>query len=67
MWRLLNKRIKAWLRLQLNNNPILFDTPNYFSKLGHAAQVWLVALVVLFAIAFIGCGIVIVGSLRSWF
>lgn len=67
MWHLLTQRINAWLKLQFNNNPVLFDTGNYFRKLGQAVQVWLIILVVLFALAVIGCIIVVLGALNSWF
>ena len=67
MWHLLTQWGKAWLKLHFNNNPVLFDTGNYFSKLGQAVQVWLIILVVLFALAVVGCIIIVLGALNSWF
>lgn len=59
--------MKYWLKLETNNNPLVFDTEQYLTKVGKAFQIGGLGVLGVMSLAILGFLIVLIGALRGWF
>ena len=67
MWTAVHKFIIRWLKSQFHHNPLVEQPAEYLSKTATAFQVWLIVVVVLIVLGFIGSIVFVIGSLKNWF
>lgn len=67
MFEMIKQFVIRWLKRQFQGNPLVTQPGEYLPKVGQAYSVWLIAVVSLIGLAFLGSIGFVIGSLHGWF